>query len=81
VLLKATKVEGIYSADPLKEKTAKKFNTISYIDVIRRRLKVIDSTAVSLCMDNNLPILVFNLSKTDNIKRVIMGEKIGTLVK
>lgn len=81
ILLKATKVEGIYSADPLKEKTAKKFSKISYIDVIRRRLKVIDSTAVSLCMDNNLPILVFNLTTIGNIKRVIMGEKIGTLVK
>ena len=80
ILLKATKVEGIYSADPLKEKTAKKFHKISYIDVIRKRLKVIDSTAVSLCMDNNLPILVFNLTKMGNIKRVIMGEKIGTFV-
>jgi len=80
VMLKATKVEGVYSADPLKESTAKKFNKISYIDVIRKRLKVIDSTAVSLCMDNNLPIVVFSLSKMGNIKRVIMGEKIGTSI-
>ena len=81
VILKATKVDGVYSADPAKDKKAKKFAKLKYIDVLKKRLKVMDATAVSLCMDNNLPIVVFNLTKTGNIKRVILGERIGTTVK
>jgi uridylate kinase len=81
VILKATKVDGVYSADPKKDKNAKKFKRLKYIDVIKRNLKVMDATAISLCMDNNLPIIVFNLFKKGNIKRVILGESIGTIVK
>ena len=80
-ILKATKVDGVYSADPLKVKGAKKFATLKYIDVLKKGLKVMDATAVSLCMDNKLPIVVFNLNKEGNIKRVVLGEKIGTIVK
>ena len=80
-ILKATKVDGVYSADPLKEKNAKKFDSLKYIDVLKKRLKVMDATAVSLCMDNKLPIVVFNLNKEGNIRRVILGEKIGTIVR
>ncbi len=81
VILKATKVDGIYSSDPKLQKKAEKFTTIEHMDVIKRRLRVMDSTAISLCMDNNLPIIVFNLGKRGNIRRVILGERIGTLVK
>ncbi len=81
VILKATKVDGVYSCDPLKNKKAKKFSQLKYIDVLKRGLKVMDATAVSLCMDNKLPIIVFNLTKEGNIKKVILGEKIGTIVK
>ncbi|OIO34297.1 MAG: UMP kinase [Candidatus Omnitrophica bacterium CG1_02_40_15] len=80
VILKATKVDGVYSADPKKDKSAKKFKTLKYIEVLKRRLKVMDATAVSLCMDNKLPIIVFNLTKKGNIKRVLIGDKIGTIV-
>jgi uridylate kinase len=80
VILKATQVDGVYSADPLKEKNATKFNRLKYIDVLKKRLKVMDATAVSLCMDNKLPIVVFNLHKKGNIKGVVLGEKIGTVV-
>jgi uridylate kinase len=80
VILKATKVDGVYSEDPLKVKSAKKFDRLKYIDVLKKGLKVMDATAVSLCMDNKLPIIVFNLNKDGNIKRVVLGEKIGTLV-
>jgi len=79
-ILKATKVDGVYSADPKKVKSAKKFSELKYIDVLNKRLKVMDATAISLCMDNNLPIVVFNFTKKGNIKRVILGEKIGTAV-
>ncbi len=79
-ILKATKVDGVYSADPMKVKGAKKFHRLKYIDVLKKGLKVMDATAISLCMDNKLPIVVFNLTKQGNIKRVIMGEKIGTVV-
>ena len=81
VILKATKVDGIYSSDPVKNKNAKKFDTLCYLDVLKKGLKVMDATAASLCMDNSLPIIVFNLKKEGNIKRVILGEKIGTTVK
>jgi len=80
VILKATKVDGVYSADPKKDKTAKKFKSLKYIQVLKKSLKVMDATAISLCMDNKLPIIVFNLTKKGNIKRVLMGDKIGTIV-
>jgi uridylate kinase len=81
VILKATKVDGVYSADPMIDKAAKRFSVISYMDVIKRGLKVMDSTAISLCKDNSLPIVVFNLNKPGNIKRAVLGEKVGTLVR
>jgi len=80
-ILKATKVDGVYSADPMKVKEARKFMRLKYIDVLKKGLKVMDATAVSLCMDNKLPIVVFNLNKVGNIKRVVFGEKIGTIVQ
>ncbi len=80
VILKATKVDGIYSADPMKVKNAKRFEKISYMNVLKKKLKVMDATAISLCMDNNIPIIVFDLMKHGNIRRVISGQKIGTLV-
>jgi uridylate kinase len=80
-ILKATRVDGVYSADPLKVKGAKKFDRLKYIDVLKKRLKVMDATAVSLCMDNKLPIVVFNLNRQGNIRRVVLGEKIGTVVE
>lgn len=80
-ILKATKVDGVYSADPLKIKGAKKFARLKYIDVLKKGLKVMDATAISLCMDNKLPIVVFNINKEGNIKRVVLGGKIGTIVK
>jgi uridylate kinase len=80
VIMKATKVDGVYTADPLLDKSAKKFDSIRYIEVIKKNLKVMDSTAISLCKDNNLPILVFNLNKRGNIKRAVLGQRVGTLV-
>ena len=80
VILKATKVDGIYTADPVKDPTATRFDRISYLQVLQERLQVMDATAISLCMDNKLPILVFNLKTPGNIRRVVMGETIGTLV-
>ncbi|RMF88499.1 MAG: UMP kinase [Nitrospinota bacterium] len=81
IILKATKVDGVYSADPLQERNAEKYKDLSYIDVLKKGLRVMDSTAISLCMDNNLPIVVFNLTQKGNIKRVLMGEQIGTMVR
>jgi uridylate kinase len=80
-ILKATKVDGIYSSDPVKDPRAKKYETVTYIDVLRRGLSVMDSAAISLCMDNDLPIIVFDLRGKGNIKKIIEGKKIGTLVK
>jgi uridylate kinase len=80
VIMKATKVNGVFSADPIKDKTATKFKQLTYIDVLRNDLKVMDATAISLCMDNNLPIIVFNLTVPGNIKRIVLGEEIGTIV-
>lgn len=80
-ILKATKVDGVYSADPMKVKDAKKFSKLKYIDCLKKGLKVMDATAISLCMDNKLPIVVFNLNKEGNIKRIIQGEKIGTIIE
>lgn len=79
-ILKATKVDGVYSADPEKDKSAKKYKSLKYIQVLKKGLKVMDATAISLCMDNKLPIIVFNLTQKGNIKRVLLGEKIGTIV-
>jgi uridylate kinase len=80
VILKGTKVDGIYSADPMIDKTATKFDTITYLQVIERQLKVMDTTAISLCMDNKLPIVVFNLRQPGSIRQVVMGEPVGTTV-
>jgi uridylate kinase len=80
VLLKATKVEGIYTADPMTNSDAEKYDRISYLQVLERGLKVMDATAISLCMDNRLPIVVFNLRTPGNMRRVIMGEAVGTTV-
>jgi uridylate kinase len=81
VILKGTKVDGIYTADPMVDKTATKYQEISYLKVLEQGLKVMDATAISLCMDNRLPIVVFNLRTAGNLKRVIMGELIGTTVR
>jgi uridylate kinase len=81
IILKATKVDGIYDADPMLVKDAIKFDELTYIDVLKKNLKVMDSTAISLCMDNQLPIAVFNLSGKGNIKRVVTGEAVGTIVR
>lgn len=80
VIMKGTKVDGIYSSDPFKYPKAKKFDKLTYMDVIRDSLKVMDSTAITLCMDNNLPIVVFNIRKSDNLKKIILGQKIGSIV-
>src|SRR5258706_9626366 len=79
VIIKATKVDGIYDADPVLVKDAKMFDSISYLDFLKRGLKVMDSTAISMCRDNNLPVIIFNLNRTGNIRRVITGEKVGSL--
>lgn len=81
VLMKATKVDGIYDKDPMKHSDAKKYDTISYIEVLQKGLQVMDSTAISLCMDNKLPIMTFDLAKTGNILKAVTGENIGTIVK
>ncbi len=81
VILKATKVDGVYNADPAKDKDAVKFLSLTYLDVLKMGLQVMDATATSLCMDNNLPIVVFDLTRQGNIKRVVLGEPIGTIVK
>jgi len=80
VILKATKVDGVYSADPNKDKTATKFDSLTYIEVLQKNLQVMDATATSLCMDNKMPIVVFDLTRPGNIKRVVLGENIGTTV-
>ena len=80
VILKGTKVDGVYTADPMVDKAATKYPTISYLQVLERQLKVMDATAISLCMDNKLPIVVFNLREPGNIGRVVTGEPIGTTV-
>ena len=80
VIFKATKVDGVYTADPMKDSTATKFTELTYIDLLNKGLKVMDSTSVSLCMDNKLPMVIFNVEQKDSIKRVLLGEKIGTTV-
>ena len=80
VLLKATKVDGVYDADPLKEPTARRFRELGYADLLRDQLKVMDGAAISLCMENDLPIIVFDLNEPDNIARVAAGEPVGTII-
>jgi uridylate kinase len=80
IILKGTKVDGVYDSDPKQNPDAKKFEELSYLEVVKRRLQVMDSTAVTLCMDNKLPIIVFNLTKRGYLKRVIQGEKLGTKI-
>jgi len=81
IILKATKVDGVYSADPMADSTAQRFNEITYQQVLEKQLKVMDASAISLCMDNNLPIVVFNMREAGNIKRVVLGETgVGTRV-
>ena len=80
VIFKATKVDGVYSADPMKDSKATKFNELTYIDLLNKGLKVMDSTSVTLCMDNKLPMVIFNVQQKDSIRRVLLGEKIGTTV-
>ncbi len=79
-ILKATKVDGIYTADPMKDKDATKFEKITYMDILKRGLKVMDATAIAMCQENELPIVVFDLNRHGNIKRVVMGENVGSLV-
>ena len=81
VILKGTKVDGVYSADPMKDPNALKFAQLSYIDVLKKGLQVMDATATSLCMDNRLPIIIFDVTTPGNIMKVILGEEIGTIVK
>ena len=81
VILKGTKVDGVYDKDPMKDPTARMFSELSYIDVIGKGLNVMDFTAVTLCMDNNLPLIVFNIKEKENVRRILLGEKIGTLVR
>jgi uridylate kinase len=81
VILKATRVDGIYDADPEKVPGAKKFDSITYLEVIQQGLAVMDSTAISLCMDNRMPIIIFNMGVPGIIRRVVMGEKLGSIVK
>jgi uridylate kinase len=81
VVMKGTKVDGVYDDDPVKNPSAKMFDSLTYMEVIEKKLRVMDTTAVSLCMENGLPIIVFNLQTKGNLKRIILGEKLGTLVK
>jgi uridylate kinase len=81
VIFKATKVDGVYSADPVKDKRARKFTELDYLDVLKLRLGVMDNSAITLCMDNNLPIVVFNFNKRGNIRKALFGEKVGTVIK
>ena len=80
VLLKATKVDGVYDSDPNKNPNAKRYEQVSYTEALSKRLQVMDSTAFSLCMDNKIPIVIFNMNEPDNIRDAVLGRKIGTLV-
>ena len=80
VILKGTKVDGVYTADPYVDQKAEKFDQLTFIDVLNKRLKVMDATAISLCMENNIPIIVFDMWKKENLKKILQGEKIGTIV-
>jgi uridylate kinase len=80
IILKGTKVDGIYDADPMKNPKARKFDRVTYLDVLKKGLKVMDTTAISLCMDNQLPIIVYNLKSKGSLKRIVTGQQVGTLV-
>jgi uridylate kinase len=80
VIMKATKVDGIYDKDPMKFKDAKRFEQLSYMDVLNKEIKVMDSTAITLCMDNGMDIVVFNMFEAGNIAKVVRGDKVGTVV-
>lgn len=80
VILKGTKVDGVYDSDPIKNRNAKRFEELSYIDCLKKNLQVMDATAISMCMENQLPIIVFNMFEKGNLKKLILGEKIGTIV-
>ncbi len=80
IILKGTKVDGVYDSDPMTNKSARRFDSLTHLEVLQRGLKVMDATAISLCKDNNLPIIVFNLRDKGNVKRVVMGEEMGTLI-
>ncbi len=81
ILLKGTKVDGVYTRDPLKHKNAKMFKTLKYLDVLKRELKIMDPTAITLCMENKLPVIVFNFMKKNYLKNIILGKNIGTIIK
>jgi uridylate kinase len=81
VILKGTKVDGVFDRDPVKDPTAKKYDEMTFFEVIEKRLAVMDSTAVTLCMDNNLPLIVFNIQEKENIQKILTGKKIGTLIR
>jgi uridylate kinase len=81
IIMKATKVDGVYDCDPMKNPNATLYKSLDYIEVLKNRLQVMDSTAISLCMDHDLPILVFNLTKEGNFKRAVLGDNIGTVVR
>lgn len=81
MLIKATKVDAIYDDDPIKNPNARRFQEISYIDFLNLRLRVMDSTAVSLCMENNMPMVVLNLWENDSVKRLVLGETVGTTIR
>ena len=81
IILKGTRVDGIYDSDPLKNPSARRYESITYGEVLQKRLKVMDATAISLCMDNHLPIIVYDLKRKAGLRRIVQGEKIGTLVK
>jgi uridylate kinase len=81
IILKGTKVDGIYDDDPVKNPRAKRFDRLSYTDVLHKGLKVMDTTAISLCMDNGLPIIVYDLKRKGNLRKIVLGEKVGTIVK
>ncbi|MFH1259529.1 MAG: UMP kinase [Elusimicrobiota bacterium] len=81
IIFKGTKVDGVYNDDPGKNPQAKKFDRLSFMEAIRRRLKIMDVTALSLCMDNDLPVLVFNMQKKGNLRRAVIGEKVGTIIQ
>ena len=81
IILKATKVNGVYDSDPMKNPKARKFDTLRYIEVLQKGLKVMDTTAISLCMDNHLPIIVYDLKRKGNLRKIVLGERIGTLLK
>ncbi len=81
IILKATKVDGIYDRDPVSDSTAQRYSDISYLEVLNKGLKVMDATAVSLCMDNKLPMIIFDLTEPGNIRKVVLGASIGTTIK